>query len=116
MKLKHGALIFKGLALLTALLCFFYALISNIKPAAEPLQLKKSTLALQNSNAQAHITNKININKAGKKELMQLYGIGDKTADSIIQNRPYYYPEDLMLVSGIGERRFEQIKEFIVLE
>lgn len=59
----------------------------------------------------------ININLAGTAQLEQLPGIGPALAQRIIdyrtQNGPFAAIEDLMNVSGIGEKRFEQIKSQI---
>lgn len=60
---------------------------------------------------------KININSASKEELMQLPGIGETKAESIITYRknhgPFQSIEDIMLVSGIKESGFEKIKDRI---
>lgn len=67
------------------------------------------------------ITNKeglININTCSKDELMTLTGIGDKTADSIIEYRnkdKFEKIEDLMKINGIGSQKFENIKERITI-
>lgn len=58
----------------------------------------------------------VNINTADKQELMTLPGIGDKTADSIIQYRSenkFNAIEDIMDVSGIGEKKFQKIEKLI---
>lgn len=63
-------------------------------------------------------SNKININTCTKEELMSLPGIGDVLADRIIQYRektPFKKIEDLMNVSGIGEKKFESIKDMIIV-
>lgn len=60
--------------------------------------------------------NKININKGTKEELMTLSGVGEVTANKIIDYRSdskFEKIEDLMLVSGIGEKKFEAIKDSI---
>ena len=58
----------------------------------------------------------VNINTASKTQLMQLYRIGEKTAEKIIEHRtktPFTVKEDIMKVKGIGEKTFEKIKDNI---
>ena len=59
----------------------------------------------------------VNINLADKQQLMSLPGVGEATADAIIRDReangPFLIPEDLMRVSGIGEKKFERLKDGI---
>jgi len=61
-------------------------------------------------------TSIININKAGKEELMKLPGVGEKMAEKIVlyrSSQQFRLPEDLMNVSGIGEKKYEKMKPFI---
>ncbi len=60
----------------------------------------------------------VNINTASKEELMTLNGIGESKANSIIEYRKtnkFNTIEDIMNVSGIGEKFFEQIKNNITV-
>jgi competence ComEA-like helix-hairpin-helix protein len=64
-------------------------------------------------------TSAININSAEKSILMQLPGVGEKTADAIIAYRlqtPFQQPEDLMNVKGIGEKKFEKMKDYVIVK
>ncbi|MBR6705839.1 MAG: ComEA family DNA-binding protein [Clostridia bacterium] len=53
----------------------------------------------------------IDPNTASVRELMQIPGIGQKTAEAIVaereQNGPFLFPEDLMSVKGIGPKKLE---------
>ena len=59
----------------------------------------------------------VNINKADEKELQSLNGIGESLATSIVQYRKengnFETIEDLKNVPGIGDSKFENIKEYI---
>lgn len=61
---------------------------------------------------------KVNINNCSKEELMTLPGIGDITSEKIIDYREdnrFNSIEDLMMVSGIGEKKFEAVKDVITV-
>lgn len=61
----------------------------------------------------------VNINTAGQAELESLPGIGPALAERIIQYReesgPFRIPEDIKNVSGIGDKRYEQLKDKITV-
>lgn len=62
---------------------------------------------------------KVNINTATKGELENLPGIGPVIADRIIeyrQNHKFSSIDDIKKVSGIGDKKFESIKDFIVVK
>lgn len=77
----------------------------------------ESTYSTENSNTQEKTTNKININTASQSELDTLPGIGPSTALKIIkyreENGKFKSIEDIKEVSGIGESKYEQIKDLI---
>lgn len=58
----------------------------------------------------------ININEAEIEELDTLPGIGQVTADKIIQNRPYTTIDDLLQKKVVKKNVFEQIKTMISVE
>ena len=72
-----------------------------------------------NSDSETENNNKININTASKETFTSLSGIGDAKAQKIIdyrnENGLFKSIEELKNVSGISEKLFEQIKEFITI-
>ena len=61
----------------------------------------------------------VSVNTAGKEELTELYGVGETIAEMILAERqtngPYYYPEDLEAVSGIGPATLLKFRSMIDL-
>ena len=57
----------------------------------------------------------ININTATKEQLTTLNGVGDSTAEKIVQGRPYTNVNDLLNVSGIGEATLNKFKDTICI-
>ncbi|MBI5902890.1 MAG: helix-hairpin-helix domain-containing protein [Deltaproteobacteria bacterium] len=59
----------------------------------------------------------IDINAAGRSELMMLPGIGEKTADRIIEKRlekgGFTSTEDMLEVKGIGPGKYERVRGLI---
>lgn len=71
-------------------------------------------------NAEEKTDGKININTASQKTLTELEGIGEKTAEKIIQYREahgdFQSIQEITKISGIGSKKFETIKEDICVE
>lgn len=57
----------------------------------------------------------ISINNGTKEELMELNGVGESTAQKIIEGRPFDTLESILDVKGIGEATFEKFKDDICL-
>ena len=58
----------------------------------------------------------VNINTATEEELKSLPGIGDVTAKAIVNYRkdtPFKTIDDIKNVTGIGDSKFKQIKDYI---
>ena len=65
------------------------------------------------------INGKININTATQQKLDELPGIGESTAKKILvyrkENGKFEKIEDIKNLSGIGDAKFEQIKDLIIV-
>lgn len=60
----------------------------------------------------------VSLNNGSKEELMKLKRIGEKTAQKIIEYRKvksFIYIEDIKNISGIGEKTFLMIRDYICL-
>lgn len=89
------------------------------------LEIKKRVLELSDTITYAKkdisslAEKSININTAGINELIKLPGIGEKTAEKIIELRKqrgkFKRLEELMDVKGIGEVKFNKIKKFLYI-
>ena len=55
----------------------------------------------------------VNINTAARDELMNLPGIGEKTANLIVSERPFTSIEDMLRVPGIGPATLEKARPFV---
>lgn len=82
--------------------------------SVEEIGAEKETVVLAEE-----MMGKIDINTAEAEELTRLSGIGEKRAADIITYREanggFSCIEDIMKVSGIGEKTFEKIKEEITV-
>lgn len=105
-----------------------YILSDAMKIVIPKKEVKKSTTIIKNTPAVITTTmssfettvqgnNKININIATKEQLKTLTGIGDATAQKIIDYRNekgiFEKTEDIKNVSGIGDSKYEKIKDKI---
>lgn len=62
----------------------------------------------------------LNINAATVEELEKLPGIGRKTAETIVEyrttNGPFRRVEHLMLIQGVSETRFAELRPYVKTE
>lgn len=111
-----------------------FAYYSNINPEFDlddprldsNLEIKRQVLELSDTfdyvkkDIASLAEKSINLNQAGINELVKLPGIGEKTAEKIIQLRnergKFKRLEELMDVRGIGEVKFNKIKKFLYIE
>lgn len=75
--------------------------------------------AVDGGTNSAEATHSVNINTAGKEELMTLPGIGESKAEAIIryrdENGPFASPEDIMNVPGIKEAAYSKLSGIIAV-
>lgn len=57
------------------------------------------------------LENQININTASLKELDEIIWVGPATAEKIYKGRPFEKLDDLINISGIGDKKLADIKE-----
>lgn len=81
--------------------------------------VKQEKYELETQEQTQNTSDLVNINDANEEELMTLKGIGQATAKKIIEyrkNNTFEKIEDIMNVSGIGESKFNAIKDYICVK
>jgi len=89
-------------------MAFAQAPAKDTKKAAEPAktEMKKDAAPAKKEP--------LDINRASKKDLMALPGIGDARADAIIKNRPYRAKNELLDKKIVPSNVYNDIKEKII--
>ena len=108
-------------ALLSLTIAFAFVLTGIFigRNISERITLNENNSSESTDVAKPVYEGKININTATIDYLRSLPGIGEVLAQRIIdyreENGPYDCIEDLMKVSGLGEKRFQDIKDYITV-
>jgi hypothetical protein len=68
---------------------------------------------LDAATGRAPPTEILDINTAARDELMRIPGIGEHSANLIIEHRPYEQLDALLRVPGIGPKRFADLREWV---
>lgn len=79
------------------------------------MQESSSTQNNSGNNGSDSTQSCININTATKDQLITLDGVGESTAQKIIDARPFTTIEDILNVSGIGDSTYEKFKDDICI-
>lgn len=78
---------------------------------AQRFEENEDTLAMGGSI----LSQPVNINTATAQELSALPGVGEVIAGRIVEARPFQKVEDLLKVSGIGPKSFQEIRDLVEL-
>lgn len=84
----------------------------------QPLSRKPTAEVAKPSTSKPLPSSPIDLNRATAEELQQLRGIGPTLAQRIVEQRerkPFTHVEDLRRVSGIGAKKFQEIKPFVIV-
>lgn len=89
------------------------------EPEPEPEPSREPETAEPEAETSGDHRGLVDLNRAGKEELMTLPGIGASRAEAIIRYRQEYgdfaHIEEIMNISGIKEKAFEKIKDSITV-
>lgn len=105
-----------ALSALIALICFMLALYPRDRKAPDVIALRP---LVHTAMRPMPPSGPIAVNSADKQALETLPGIGPHLAELIIRARersPFFYPEDMKAVKGIGDKRLQQILPHINLD
>lgn len=79
-------------------------------------EVQSNISSLASSPSSSASSSKININSADLNELTKIPGVGEKTAQKILDyraNNSFSSIEDIKNVPGIGDKKFESMKDYI---
>jgi len=106
------------LSLTAVFLCGLLALSAQDRRAAETVGVETERTVAQEEILGDLMP--VNLNTAPAEELTQLPGIGPELAQRIVEYReghgPFQTAAEIMLVSGIGEKKYEDMKDRITVE
>jgi len=81
---------------------------------ADSVHVLTSSASIVSARTQA--PHPVNVNTASVGELTSLPGVGERTAERIVERRSvrrFLTPEDIMDVKGIGQKKFERMRPFL---
>ena len=115
---KSEKILFSIFLLLSSLIIIYNVFYIPTLPNANII--KKEIVIQDNESEDNKILGAININSAKIDDLKKIPGVGEATAKKIIeyreQNGGFLSKEEIMNVSGIGKKKFENMKDYIKIK
>lgn len=109
-------IVFRARFIAVVVCCVYAASCADLPRHTSRIQLEQNAAETVTTSSIAHV----NINTATAAELERLPGIGAGFAARIVEHRSRYgafrRKEHLLIVRGMGERRYEAIESLIVVE
>jgi competence protein ComEA len=87
---------------------------SASRPASPAMPPGHAPMGAGQRNRPTVVEHYVDINSAGRKELMTLPGIGSAEADKIIANRPYLTKTELVTKNVLPVGPYMSLKNFVV--
>ena len=85
------------------------------EPVLEAPVARRDSSSPRRGSAGAQRVRSVDINSASRRRLEGVPGVGPALASRIIEGRPYAQVDDLLRVSGIGERTLERMRPWFVV-
>ncbi|MDP2938584.1 MAG: helix-hairpin-helix domain-containing protein [Candidatus Omnitrophota bacterium] len=102
------------------LVLIFVGLIALLGVGINFYQKKAPSLDIQKIIEQQNFSRKVNLNRAGLQDLAKIPAIGPVLAEAIVDFKfhkgPFKSPEELKLIKGISQTKFNQIRPFLTLD
>ena len=112
---KSERILFSIFLLLSSLIILYNIFYIPALPNANII--KKEIIIQDDESENNKISGAVNINSASIEDLKKIPGVGEATAKKIIeyreQNGGFLSKEEIMNVSGIGKKKFENMKDYI---
>ena len=77
---------------------------------------EKLRIITEQAKLAKELKRQINLNKASAEELEMIKGIGPVFAERIIKARPYKTVDELLKIQGIGKKKFEIIRGYLMID
>ena len=93
--------------------------IAGNRPGVTLIETKRTREVIAESEQEVVTTHVVDLNEATQSEFETLPGIGPAISERIVayreENGPFLTVEDILNVSGIGEKKLDAIRDYIIV-